>query len=217
MKIATWNIQRPEKDTTRLVNIQKKLASLDADILILTETNKFIELGSKYQFYHSANLTDPMYKEGEARTSIYSKYRTTASIPTFNNETSICEVFNTPFGEIAIYATIIGIFGNRNPNFKTDLNFQLKDFEDIGKRYPLCIVGDYNISFSDNYYFTIEGRNKLFSAVDELNLVNLTEKLANNIDHIVVSKSFLTTTRNEIETWNLDKKLSDHIGVMVKL
>jgi endonuclease/exonuclease/phosphatase family metal-dependent hydrolase len=216
MKIDTWNIERPEKDSTRLTQIQEILVSLDADILILTETNKFIDLGSQYHFFHSSNLSDPMYSEGEARSSIYSKHPSLGKIRTFNEETAICEVLDTPDGNIAVYATIIGIYGNRHPNFKTDIDLQIQDFKRIGSQYPMIIGGDFNISFGDNYYYTKEGRDKFNAAFGELGLVNLTEKIEKNIDQIVVSDGLVGEGEVGIETWNMKKTLSDHFGVLIE-
>jgi endonuclease/exonuclease/phosphatase family metal-dependent hydrolase len=158
-----------------------------------------------------------MYKEGEVRSSIYSKYSSLAKITTFNEETSICEILDTPIGNIAVYATIIGIYGNRHPNFKTDLELQIQDFKRIASEYPMIITGDFNISFSDNYYYTKEGRDKLNRCFNELGLVNLTDKVQNNIDHIVISHELLSVSEDNSQVWNLDKKLSDHIGLMVDL
>ncbi len=217
MKIATWNLERPTKQSSRLTKIQDILITLDADILILTETNRFIDLGSSYYSFHSSSLSNQMYKEGEIRSSIYSKYPSLAKISTFNEETSICEVLDTPIGNIAVYATIIGIYGNRHPNFKTDLELQLLDFKSIGTQYPICIVGDFNMSFCDNYYYTKEARDKLNKSFNELGLVNLTDKVQNNIDHIAISQGLLNVSEANCQVWNLDKKLSDHIGLMVDL
>lgn len=217
MKIATWNLERPTNQSLRLTNIQDILISLEADIIILTETNKFIDLGSEYYSFNSSGLSNPMYKEGELRSSIYSKYPSFAKIKTFNEETSICEVLDTPIGNIAVYATIIGIYGNRHPNFKTDLELQLLDFNSIGTQYPICIAGDFNISFCDNYYYTKEARDKLNNSFNELGLINLTDKVQNNIDHIVISQELLSVSEVNCHVWNLDKKVSDHIGVMVDL
>ncbi len=140
-----------------------------------------------------------------------------AKISTFNQQTAICEVLDTPKGNIAVYATIIGIYGNRHPNFKTDLDLQLQDYKRIENQYPICIAGDFNISFGDNYYFTKDGRDRLNAAFGELGLVNLTENIPNNIDHVVISEEMVGSAGIGIETWNLDKKLSDHIGVEVVL
>ncbi len=217
MKIATWNLERPEKDSTRLSQIQEILVSLNADILILTETNKFIDLGSQYHSFHSADLSDSMYSEGEVRSSIYSKYPSLGRIRTFNEETAICETLDTPSGKIALYATIIGIYGNRHPSFKTDLELQIQDFKRIGSQYPLCIAGDFNISFGNNYYFTKDGRDKLNKAFGELGMANLTKSVENNIDHIIVSDGLVGEGKVGVETWNMNKNLSDHIGVMVEI
>ncbi len=217
MKIATWNLERPISHANRLTKIQDILFALEADILILTETNKLIDLGSKYYSYHSSSLSNPMYKVDEVRSSIYSKYPSLFKINTFNEEIAICEVLDTPIGNIAVYATIIGIYGNRHPNFKTDLELQIQDFKRIWNQCSFCIAGDFNISFGDKYYYTKEGRNKLNSTFNELGLVNFTNKVLNNIDHIVISQELLSVSEVNCQVWNLDKKLSDHIGVMVHL
>lgn len=217
MKIATWNLERVVKNSTKSLTIIEILKNLNADILILTETNEFIDLGEKYNILHSTKLTETLYKEGETRVSIYSKYKILAQTETFNSETTICPTLSTPFGKLAVYGTIIGIFGNRNENFTTDLDKQLLDFEKISLQENICIAGDFNISFVDNYYFTETGRQKLNLAFENLHLRNLTKNIAENIDHIVLTEKFIENCNFETETWNLDKKLSDHIGVCVTI
>ena len=217
MKIATWNLERVVKNSTKSLTIIESLKNINADILILTETNEFIDLGEDYNILHSTKLTVTLYKEGERRVSIYSKYKILGQSETFNNETSICSTLATPFGKLAVYGTIIGIFGNRNENFNTDLDKQLLDFEKFSKQENICIAGDFNISFFDNYYFTETGRLKLNSAFENLHLRNLTKNIAENIDHIVMTEKFIENCNFKTETWNLDKKLSDHIGVCVTI
>jgi hypothetical protein len=55
----------------------------------------------------------------------------------------------------------------------------------------MIIADDFNISFGDNYYFTKEGRDKLNTTFSDLGLLNLTENIENNIDHIVVSQGLV--------------------------
>ena len=217
MKIACWNIERPTKAMTRTATIIDCLEKIDADILILTESNEIVNLGDKYNAYHSSKLESTYFSDGERRVSIYSKFRSIKQFETFRNDTSICLQFSTIFGELAVYATVIGIHGNRRNSFTQDLNRQLADFDKISKLSNICIAGDLNISFSDNYYFTKSGREKLTSSIQKLNLVNLTANIPQNIDHIILSRSFAGVRKVNIETWNLDKKLSDHIGVAVEL
>jgi endonuclease/exonuclease/phosphatase family metal-dependent hydrolase len=46
---------------------------------------------------------------------------------------------------------------------------------------------------------------------------NLTCNIKDNVDHVIISKSFIENKKLKIETWNLDKKLSDHIGICLTI
>jgi len=217
MKIATWNIERPNKSSKQNQSIIECLTKISADILILTETNEIMDLGCTYHYFHTSKLEEPYYKKGERRVSIYSKYDDAGNIKTFRDDTSICKVLKTPFGDLAVYGTVIGIHGNRRPSFITDLDEQLIDFNRIADTNSFCICGDLNMSFSDNYYHTKEGRRKFVTSFEQLNLINLTANIPENIDHIVISRTFIGARQTKIETWNKDKTLSDHIGVAVEI
>ena len=112
---------------------------------------------------------------------------------------------------------MIGIKGNRGHNFNEELDMQLLDFERISAKANLCIAGDMNMTFSDNYYFTQEGRQKLNDVFEKLDLNNLTATILENIDHIIIGQNFLKDYSIKLDTWNLDKKLSDYIGVCVTI
>lgn len=215
MTLATWNLERPQKTSKRLPAIVNCIKKINPDILVLTETTEFIDLGEEYHFFHSAKLPIPYYKEGERRVSIYSKYRPVKALPTFRNDTSICVKFETPLGNLDVLGTVIGIYGNRDKSFNEDLELQLVDFFNIAYFNGACIAGDLNMSFSDNYYFTKDGRKKLNSFFKNGCLRNLTAKIPQNIDHIVVSEAYQYGHKFSCETWNTDKSLSDHIGVAV--
>lgn len=217
MKIATWNLERPKKTGPRMQQQIKCLKEIDADILILTESNEAVFPGDEYNYFHTDILKDSLYKEGERRTSIYYKYALMGTLPTFRSDTSICTKLKTPFGELAVYGTVIGIHGNRRKDFDADLVKQLEDFEKISANENICIGGDLNISFSDNYYFTTVGRPKLNDSFNKLKLTNLTAGIPQNIDHIIISDAFLKGKSVKLFEWNRDKKLSDHIGVCVTI
>lgn len=217
MTIATWNIERPAKTAKRILFVAACLKELNPDILILTETNEFIDLGNEYQIFHTVKPVESFYKEGERRVSIFSKYNSIEQFKTFRDDTSICMNLETPLGNLAVYGTIIGINGNRRKNFITDLDQQLLDFDRIAEKNNLCIGGDLNISFGDNYYFTEEGRKKLNASFEKNKMVNLTGTIPRNIDHIILTKTFVGKKSVKVLPWNLgaDKKLSDHMGVAV--
>lgn len=217
MKIATWNIERPTKTAIRIRKIIDCLQIIDPDILILTETNVAVHLGETYNYFHTEILLETFYKDGERRTSIFSKYPLIDQEITFRADTSICCRLNTAFGDLSVYGTIIGINGNRRKNFDADLSKQLEDFERISANGNFCIAGDLNMSFGDNYYFTEEGRKKLDDSFQKLRLTNLTTDIPENIDHIVISEDFIKDKPIKLSTWNTDKRLSDHMGVCVSI
>lgn len=217
MKIATWNIERPGKTAGKIKGITECLSLIDADILILTETNTAVHFGNAYTYHHTEILQESFYTEGERRTSIYCQYPVIESFSTFRADTSICKKIKTPFGNLVVYGTVIGIEGNRNKHFNEDLEQQLNDFESIATNENFCIAGDLNMSFGDNYYFTEAGRKKLNDCFEKLQLTNLTAGIPSNIDHIVLSNTFIKDKVIKLSTWNLDIKLSDHIGVCVEI
>jgi endonuclease/exonuclease/phosphatase family metal-dependent hydrolase len=225
MKIATWNIERPAKNGKKTAKIIKVLRDLNADILVLTETNDFIDLGVDYTIHHTSILQDKMYNLGERRVSIFSKFPladNTTGFETFNAASALCVNLKTSFGELTVYGTIIGILGNGGIQFRDDLEKQLLDFKNINKQTKnFCIIGDLNISFTDNYYFTKLGRDKLNTLFEEQQIKNFTADLKHNIDHIILTEKFVGKRRFIVSHWNETEnkqtRLSDHKGVMIEI
>ena len=221
MKIATWNVERPnDSSKDRNAKIIETLKEVDADILVLTETNSIIQPGPAYCSFATDSLPlseGCIYSRGENRTTIWSKYPITKQIATHDRLTSLCVSVQTPLGFMSVYGTIIGIYGNREKSFDADLKKQIEDWKWISATGNICIVGDFNITFADNYYYTKEGRQKIEDCFAEIGITNLTHQIAENIDHIAISASFLKSCQCKTEVWNLDKSLSDHIGVCVVL
>lgn len=218
MKIATWNIDR-FKSLSKSSGIIQNLKEIDADILILTEYNKLLHL-SYYQYKVETNkILDNQYnyKDTERRVAIFSKFPIIQIFKTYDNKTSCCAEFETDFGNLIVYGTIVGIVGNSDKNFKSDLIKQTEDIESLSKLGSICYAGDLNISFSDNYYFTQFGREKFLESFRNNRLTNLTGNLKENIDHIIISEDFIKNLNHEISEWNPSKNLSDHKGVLLEL
>jgi len=219
MKIATWNIERlKHKCDIMLINLT--LAVLKADILVLTETDNQVEVPN-YKFRLQTpklNQIQPeFYLESENRITIYTNYEILRQHETYDKYTSLCVELKTELGTLIVYGTIIGIYGNRTKNFNTDLSQQISDYQKLSKEKNFCIIGDYNISFADNYYFTNNGRNELNNLFRQCNMNLLTRYQTECIDHIAISDNFTTNLGIEIGEWNLDKSLSDHKGIYVEL
>ena len=219
LKIATWNLKRPRHSSARNLKIIEELRKVNADILVLTETNSIINPGSEYQQVSTTALSksnSTYYGEGEVRTTIWSKSAATQQAITYDPDTSVCILFPTALGELNVYGTVIGVFGNRNPSFLVDLRKQISDWKHLAKN-GICVVGDFNLSFADSYYFTKVGRQLITDCFEELKIKNLTHDIKNNIDHIAISESFVNGAKFDTGIWNEGKKLSDHQGVWAVL
>ncbi|MCD7723271.1 MAG: endonuclease/exonuclease/phosphatase family protein [Clostridiales bacterium] len=196
-----------------------------ADILVLTEADERIRL-SGYSFCYSTmppldhELPPyPMpvhYAPTERRVIIYSKYPCVRQYSTYDDTTAVCVKFETEYGNLLVYGSIIGIHGHRKPFFMDALHGQMTDLRKLtagGRR--ICFLGDYNCSFVDNYYPSNTGKTSILECFAETGMRLLTADRSECIDHIAVSKSFIGTSEPSITEWNLDKKLSDHKGIAV--
>ena len=219
MIIINWNVGRPSKN--KGAKILDELNKRDADILILTETNSSIKPQGSYHEVSTARLqgvTDGVpYKEGEIRTSIWTKYPVGERYPTFNDNTSVCADIKTESGILTVYATIIGIFGGTKPPFKKDLESQLDDFDNLFPGKQVCLVGDYNITFTGRAYQSHLVRQTLNDVFKKFKMTNLTVSIADSVDHIAISNDFMGNKNVSFEIWNEDKKLSDHVGVCLTI
>lgn len=219
MKIIVWNVGRPGKSKTTAIN--QCLTSAPADIVVLTETNVDIKPEGEYFSVSSLPLQKVtegiIYKPHELRVSVYSKYPLVNQGATFNGRTAVCLNAQTPYGELLMYATIIGILGGTNANYHTELLHHLSDFNKYFNQKAVCLIGDLNTTFTGRVYPSIKARGILNNTFDKYNLVNLTHAVENCVDHIVVSKDFISNRKFTISTWNEDKRLSDHIGIMVDI
>lgn len=117
-----------------------------------------------------------------------------------------------------VYGTIIGISGNRRPSYNEDLMQQVTDINRLAKENcAICMIGDYNCTFSDNYYFTQYGRDTMKQCFSENKMTILTAERLECIDHIAITDSFTDGCEVHIEEWNSDKRLSDHKGIAVNI
>ena len=216
MKIATWNIERL-RHIGKLPQIIAECEKTNADILVLTETDSRINLSYKSCYSTVPPEDKDNYKPTETRVTIYTNYELVRSLTTFDEHTAVCVELKTEVGNMIVYGTIVGIYGNRHENFMSDLLCQVKDIERLAKEDSLCVVGDFNCSFADNYYFTKKGKAALEDVFSKNKIALMTREQAECIDHIAVSNKAIAKLTAEVREWNMDKKLSDHKGILVEL
>lgn len=219
MKIATWNVERL-KHKSELEKIKVECEKNGADILVLTETDQQLHPDFKYCYETPllAAIQPDFYAPTENRVSIYTNYPCVRQHETYDAATSLCVELKTERGNLLVYGTIIGIYGNRHPTFKEDL---IRQTDDVSRLSQLgdgfCFCGDFNCSFADKYYFTKFGRSVLLETCTQKGIRVLTESVPECIDHIAVTAAFVGNSTIHVEEWNLDKGLSDHKGIAVTL
>ena len=219
MRIATWNVERlsPQK---RLPGILEELRRVDADILVLTETDRRIQPNYPYD-YHTPLLSKAVsgeyYRPTENRVSIFAKVPAIRQYAVADAKTSLCVELATELGPLVVYGTIFGIHGNRMPSFQQDILSQMGDVRRLtAGGHALCLCGDFNCSFSDNYYFTNWARQTLTKTFAACDLELVTAGQPECIDHIALSRSFLRGRTATVREWNLEKVLSDHKGICIE-
>ncbi len=232
MRIATWNVERL-KHKKDLTDILKAIESVQADILVLTETDDRIKPKYRYGLHtpklQAADTSHYLpgrcrkytfaeyYGVTENRVSIYTNFPCVRQHETYDIYTALCVELKTPWGNLLVYGTIMGVIGNRDDSFKQDILCQTRDFNRLSKLGMLCICGDFNCSFADNYYFTHFGRDTLLESFAHNDISLLTENRTECIDHIALSEKFIHENTFQISEWNLDKSLSDHKGILVEI
>jgi endonuclease/exonuclease/phosphatase family metal-dependent hydrolase len=219
MKIATWNIERL-RHKSQLDSIIRNCEETSADILVLTETDSQVNLKYKHCF-QTPNLIEiepTDYKPTENRVSIYTNYNLVRHYQTYDKYTALCVELSTERGDLLVYGTIIGIYGNRHKSFAEDLTRQLADIERLtADNKSVCVCGDYNCSFADDYYYTKAGRDAIEKSFAQNGLDLLTKNQPECIDHVALSKDFTADSVIRITEWNIDKTLSDHKGIVVEV
>ena len=233
MKIATWNIERLKhrKDLDEIIDICN---SVQADILVLTENDMDIQPYYKYCCHTETleNFDEPIsshptedrlsnhthyYKPTERRVSIYTNYEIVREHTTYDKHTALCIELKTEKGNILVYGTIMGILGISNSSYITDITKQTNDIIRLTEEgHKICICGDYNCSFSDNYYFTYKSRNLILKTFTKCDIQLVTAGCWHCIDHIAISKDFMGDSPVVINEWNIEKTLSDHKGISVQ-
>ena len=217
MKIATWNVERL-KHKASLERLRAECEEIGAGILVLTETDQRLRPNFKYCYETPllAATHQDFYAPTENRVSIYTNYPCVRQHETYDAATTLCVELETERGNLLVYGTIIGIYGNRHPTIKEDLRRQADDVSRLSRIGDgFCICGDFNCSFADNYYFTKLGRRILLETCAQNGFRLLTESVPECIDHIAVTAGFVGNSTIHIEEWNLDKSLSDHKGIAV--
>lgn len=226
MKIATLNIDWALK--VGKANIEEFLNQQDFDFLILTEAIDLNLKNFKFKYlsqpipenieYEGLNFTEYLKGKKAYRTIIYSKFVSTKRFNVSDDKTNLALEFETEFGNLVIYASIIGTRFRTKPFAKNELDNCINDCKKISETNPnLIIIGDLNTSFLDDekqFSINSETTESLKSLFKDLNLINATENIKQNIDYIIIP-NFLGKNLTDAKVFVEKDILSDHKGICV--
>jgi len=188
-RIANWNIERPKSGTKKTRSVINQLNAISADVIVLTETSKAVDLGESY---HTITSTPFTRWPDENWVAIWSKWEILSQINTFDANRTACALINAPFGQLIIYGTIIpyhmaGVNGSRYEykGYKAwqyheeDIIKQSDDWAAIQESHPdatFLVAGDFNQTQDDlpGGYGTSKVRSLMNSKLDEQGLMCLT-------------------------------------------
>lgn len=227
MKIATLNIDWARKKKSS--GTAEFLNQFDFDFLILTEAIDLDLQNFPYKYlclpipentvYENLNYSEYLKGEKAFRTVLYSKIPYSKKYAVTDDKTNLALEFETELGKIVFYCTIIGTWFNRKPFVDIELQNTIQDCRKIyAEKKNIFIVGDFNTSFrkgEERFSISSSTTETLKSLFKELNLINSTSEIEENIDHIIIPKGFSDDTECGIF---VDKNMvSDHKGVFISV
>ena len=240
MIVATWNLERPRQNSRRNALRIQKLLSLNADILILTETHRVIDLGPGYRAVTTAP-SPRKPRKGEAVAAIWyrtDRYTLLQQLETSDVREAACIQLGSPNGNLLVYASIIPYHGYKGPNGSSGawveheraIGWHGADWASIRRSFPNHLFvagGDYNQARDGvGGYGTEKVRGLLSEALSKASLTCVTEedfvavgKLRDrhSVDHICCCQN-LAERPLWVDAWEGTAdgvRLSDHNGVVV--
>ena len=218
MKILSWNVNRHDGDLEHQSNETRKELILEhnADIVVLTNTRLKFHLGDPYKRVFTTEMPQRhdgiSYKAGENRVAIFTKFPFKNKVKTYDDYSSVCQMLETPLGNLNVYGTIIGA---KAELFESDFVEQKDDLERI--EGAICYAGDFNMSFVEPFLpseDTVKDMNKF---IEEQKMAVLTADFENLNNHVAVSKSFLKGNTTQVELFEVPTEISEEEIIVVEI
>ena len=231
MRIATWNVAYGMGEA---VNQRRsaKMAEIDADVWILTETHDDLSPGPEFRAVHGANrpLDDGNRQvvKGSRFVSIWVKNEgSPTSLDVTDRVFSVACLVGTEMGPLVVFGTVLPWYGRGN--YVETVETQSADWRALGRESGanVCVAGDFNADLEGgpHYYGAKTSKRAITEALAATGLTLLTgyERTRSSrehglIDHITISNDVASGSREPI-VWDMvdaeGRRLSDHVGVAV--
>jgi endonuclease/exonuclease/phosphatase family metal-dependent hydrolase len=243
MRIATWNLERPSLQSwKRLPRQRERMANLDADLWVLTETRASISPDDGYHGLHVPPHPTRRPDEDERWVSLWSRrpLRPTELPP--DPRGAVSAIVDHPTGPIVLYGTVLPWANDRGDDGKAPAwqthyaaieaqGEQWRQLRSLYPQAPMIVAGDFNQDRDGSgWYGTERGRDLLTGALDSADLVCTTAedvvatgKLQRShlVDHIAISRDWAECSEVTLQCWETTDadgiRLSDHPTVAIDL
>ena len=243
MRIATWNLERPRpRSWKRLPRQRSRMATVAADLWVLTETRASISPADGFYGLHAPSHPARRPDEDERWVSIWSRWplRPTGLPP--DPRGAVSALVSRPEGELIVYGTVLPWANEKGDDGDAKMwqvhyaaiERQGQDWRALRQQHPelpLVVAGDFNQDRDGSgWYGTRHGRDLLTKALEDAGLVCLTDedvvatgKLREHhlVDHIAVCSRWASDAHARVTCWERadhdGTRLSDHPTVAVDI
>jgi endonuclease/exonuclease/phosphatase family metal-dependent hydrolase len=241
MRVATWNVERVNPKGWKIAPAQRqRMAEVDADIWILTETHVDHSPGDGCRGIHTPPVTERR-PEAERWVGIWSRHpMTPIDEPAPRGRGTLAALIDTPIGELVVYGCVIPwanepTLGDGTPatmwrgHAETieQIDLDLTVIRDRHPGVPIVLAGDFNQDRDGSgWYGTKAVRQQLSAVLDRHDLACPTAidvvaagllRTQHLVDHICITKSLATD--NHVRCWEATSeagvRLSDHPTVAI--
>ena len=235
-RIATWNLERAA-NARRRADAQHRMAEMDADVWVLTESRRDLSPGTDYRLVAESAPRDDADAD-ERWVTIWTRVEGGSPRATRDDQFTACASIG---GLLNVYGTVLPWRGSTwrgHPSANAEayiaaLSVQHEDWRELrDEPAELCVAGDFNQDLSvRSYYWSLKARAYLEFALRECDLVattaapndpvwQLTGGEAACIDHVCLSAGLLRRLSGAPIAWRPERdgrNISDHPGVAVTL
>lgn len=241
--VATWNLNYLSPNGERAKACRTKMADIQADVWILTETREGFCPGEGFTLIAESELASDL--AGDRRwTAIWARESLGGSKQkTSDPERTACARLEIPGGFLLnVYGTVLPWRGSTwrchksagGQAFSEALVVQKADWLELRGNDPnglLCVAGDFNqdLLATGHYYGSKKERKMLEDALEQANLNCLTggkfDPVAKrdpdkaNVDHICLGGTRPQISDVDTNAWSpqqQERLLSDHFGISVR-
>ena len=234
LRVATWNVRWATPTSRRTLEILRRIAAWDPEVLCLTETHDELLAGDGYVAYSRPDYGYPI-REHRRKVMLWSRepwqHIDDVGLASMPPGRYVSGVTQTPMGPITVIGVCIPWYGSRieasrGPGRKR----QWEDHEQYvaslrtilrqGSSERLIVMGDFNQVVGPGGRAPATTKSALcecFSSDTTIATGPVTHNGRKSIDHIALSEDLTVEQVAVIDNVIEERELSDHFGVVADL